>query len=372
MGRGSRAILAFLDLGDLLATSVLARSLSGIKVFQSGFITTQSDSRMASLRPGKIWRSDFAKRLGVLFGFVSGQKATGYDYLRIALGCLLLVTAGLKTHQLATEPILGHSIFDSRWILIAAVEFEIFFGLWLLRGLLPRLTWMAAIGCFSLFACVSLYKALSGEVSCGCFGKVEVNPWIVTSFDIFVCVSLILSLPAVPSIPSSCDINHRTRALLLPHSLLLVTSLALPCIAILTQGYNTEFNGDTDPIGKSNIVLLTPRNWVGHDFPLFNYMKYDRMSQQSRDIHIRSLQKSIIYLFRYSCPQCMKKLEEAKAIAAKEGVDNIVLAGIGQPSGNTTTPGCVLTQLNGNVDWILKSPVVLVLLNGKVTHCIEL
>jgi hypothetical protein len=56
----------------------------------------------------------------------------GYSILRFALGVLLLVTAGLKRYQLATEPVLGSGLLDSRWFLIFVVEFELFFGLWLL------------------------------------------------------------------------------------------------------------------------------------------------------------------------------------------------------------------------------------------------
>ena len=52
---------------------------------------------------------------------------------------------------------------ESRWFLIGVVEFELFFGLWLLFGLLPRLTWHAAVACFAAFACVSLFKALSAR-----------------------------------------------------------------------------------------------------------------------------------------------------------------------------------------------------------------
>ncbi|MBN2022776.1 MAG: hypothetical protein JW809_08260 [Pirellulales bacterium] len=112
------------------------------------------------------------------------KPATGYDVVRALLGLLLLAAAVLKAHQLATEPVLGAGLLDSRWVLIATVEFELFFGLWLLAGLLPRLTWAAAIGCFVLFAGVSLHKALSGAASCGCFGRVEVNPWYTCTLDV--------------------------------------------------------------------------------------------------------------------------------------------------------------------------------------------
>jgi hypothetical protein len=101
---------------------------------------------------------------------------SGYDVVRIALGILLLTAAALKGHQLATEPVAETSLLTSRWFLITVVEFELFFGLWLLANLASRWTHRGALACFAVFTAVSLYKALSGDASCGCFGRVEVNP----------------------------------------------------------------------------------------------------------------------------------------------------------------------------------------------------
>jgi hypothetical protein len=109
---------------------------------------------------------------------------SGYDVVRIVLGVLLLSAAGLKAHQLATEPVLSTGLLDSRWLLMATVEFELLFGLWLLGNIWPKPTWAAALACFGLFTCVSLYKALSGYATCGCFGRVSVNPWYTATLDL--------------------------------------------------------------------------------------------------------------------------------------------------------------------------------------------
>ena len=127
-------------------------------------------------------------------------RPTGYDVIRIALGLLLLVAAGLKGHQLATEPVAETGLLTSRWFLIAAVEFELVFGLWLLLGLYPRRTWQVALLCFGGFACVSLSKALSGDSSCGCFGKVPVNPWYTLLLDLAAVAALLYRRPPTGSI----------------------------------------------------------------------------------------------------------------------------------------------------------------------------
>ena len=116
--------------------------------------------------------------------------------MRFVVAVIVLTAAFMKAYQLATEPSFGEGLFHARWFNILVVEFELFFGIWLMVGLLPKLTWLATIGCFSIFALISLFKALSGEVSCGCFGAVTVNPWITTVFDVGVIGSLLAFRPA--------------------------------------------------------------------------------------------------------------------------------------------------------------------------------
>ncbi|GHT39060.1 hypothetical protein FACS189427_13290 [Planctomycetales bacterium] len=115
--------------------------------------------------------------------------------MRLVVALILLVAAGLKAYQLATVPSLGEGLFHARWFNIFVVEFELFFGVWLLFGMLPKLTWLATTMLFSIFALVSLYKAISGEISCGCFGNVEVNPWITAGVDLAVIGCLLVFCP---------------------------------------------------------------------------------------------------------------------------------------------------------------------------------
>ncbi len=99
--------------------------------------------------------------------------------MRFVIATIVLTAAFMKAHHLATVPSLGEGFLRARWFNILVVEFELFFGIWLIFGLLPRLTWLAMVGCFSIFAGVSMFKAISGETNCGCFGAAKVNPWRV-------------------------------------------------------------------------------------------------------------------------------------------------------------------------------------------------
>jgi len=74
--------------------------------------------------------------MGTPAAHLGGVRITAYGAVRMILGLILLSAAALKRHQLATEPVAETSLFTFRWFMIGVVEFEIFFGLWLLTGLL--------------------------------------------------------------------------------------------------------------------------------------------------------------------------------------------------------------------------------------------
>ena len=108
-------------------------------------------------------------------GVSSGS--TPYHVLRVLLGLMLVAAGGLKALQLATEPVVARGIFESRWVLLVAIEIELLLGLLLLVGLYPQQTRRAAMLLFGLLAGVALTKILSGESSCGCFGTMRLSPW---------------------------------------------------------------------------------------------------------------------------------------------------------------------------------------------------
>ena len=122
-------------------------------------------------------------------------RVMGYDTVRIAVGGLLLVAAGLKGYQLWSEPLITTGLLTSRWFLITVVEVEVLLGMCSLAAFVPFLTWFATLSCFTSFAAVSLAKAVLGEVSCGCFGRVQIHPWFVFAFDANAVAALLLFPP---------------------------------------------------------------------------------------------------------------------------------------------------------------------------------
>ncbi len=73
---------------------------------------------------------------------------------------------------------------------VAIIETEALLGLWLMTGLYVRAARWIALSFFGVLASVSLYLAFLGESSCGCFGRVQVNPWFSFAIDVSAILAL--------------------------------------------------------------------------------------------------------------------------------------------------------------------------------------
>jgi hypothetical protein len=115
--------------------------------------------------------------------------------LRVVLGLFLLGAAGLKIHGLFSGSSVRDSLLSSPRLQVATIEVELLLGAWLLSGWWLVGAWTAALGFFGIVAGVSLYLALVGQTSCGCFGAVAVNPWATLGIDVTATLALLLCRP---------------------------------------------------------------------------------------------------------------------------------------------------------------------------------
>jgi hypothetical protein len=101
----------------------------------------------------------------------------------------------LKAHGLFADASPRETPFSTPQLQVLAVEVEAVLGVWLLSGLWPRAAWAAALALFAALAGASLYLALDGQRSCGCFGRVEVSPWWTAGLDVAAITLLALIRP---------------------------------------------------------------------------------------------------------------------------------------------------------------------------------
>ncbi|MDR3108511.1 MAG: hypothetical protein LBU65_02315, partial [Planctomycetaceae bacterium] len=230
--------------------------------------------------------------------------------MRFTVAMIILIAAGLKFQQLITVPLLGEGLLNARWFNVLVVGFELFFGTWLIFGMLPKLTWLASVGLFSVFSSVSLYKAISGETSCGCFGAVTVNPWVTSVFDIFIVGLLIVFRPI--------EIRFRWNVLKTFYQELLEfrqyrrfvigvvawLAVALPVTYVVMNVDFVSLSGNTKLSGNEKSVTLEPANWLGKKFPLLEYIDFEN----DFDSDEVKTGEWFVLLYRHDCLECQAVL----------------------------------------------------------------
>jgi hypothetical protein len=113
------------------------------------------------------------------------------------LGLFLLAAAGLKLAGQHVSPMPQTGWVSQPMVQLAAAEWEIVLGLWLLSGRFQAASWLAATGTFIFFAMVSGYQGTIGRVSCGCFGALAASPWHAFGLDIAVLLLLAVFRPTI-------------------------------------------------------------------------------------------------------------------------------------------------------------------------------
>jgi hypothetical protein len=170
-------------------------------------------------------------------------------------------------------------------------------GMWFLSGVSgwgKRAAWWVAVGCFSLFGGITLYKGITGAASCGCFGRIHVNPWVTL---------LAIDAPAVLGLlflPVRSDHTRLTRL-----SFSLIANIIT--ILILVNGSSTVILAlNPPPLINSRYEVLIPDDWPGKPFPYLEHIDIaSRLSQGTW----------AVFLYHHDCPNCRTALPQYHRMA---------------------------------------------------------
>jgi hypothetical protein len=241
------------------------------------------------------------------------------------------------------------------------VEFEIVLGLWLVSGLYKRLAWAAALACFCFFSCVTLYKALSGASSCGCFGKVEVNPWYTLILDVSAVAALLIFRPDLRR--GQLALRYRGRLLA---TVLAAIAIGVPA-GILMGSYRPEQIAPDGSVARpGRVVALAPEEWIGKKFPLCEQIDVGQRLATG---------KWIVLFHRHGCPVCEKALATYRKMArdidlshSSVGVALIEVPTTHHDSPTTPPAGdlCLQGSLRDTNKWFIETPAVVLLADGNV------
>jgi hypothetical protein len=171
----------------------------------------------------------------------TSRNRRGFQAVRFILSLLLFSAAASKLYGLGLEPLQATPFFSSARSEVAVIELEIILGLWLLSGWAVRAAWVAGLMFFCSLASVSLYLALTGQRSCGCFGPVEVHPWLTFALDVAAVAALIIWRPSL-----AADMQVGT---LLP-GLLKIGAGALVLLVLIAGAFLLLFDNPVDALAK--------------------------------------------------------------------------------------------------------------------------
>jgi hypothetical protein len=256
-------------------------------------------------------------------------------YLRLLLAITLSSASVLKGWELA------HAwSWSSEWLIVAV---EGILSLWLLAGYRWGLLRMVLAAWFAALAGASTVKIFRGEVSCGCFGQVQVSPWITLGIDVAALVALGLA--------TSGSFRALRRAGLIAAQL---------AIAALLGSVAFSFRASAEPAG---LVTLEPADWIGKPWPLMKYV-------DQRDVISRG--KWVVLLYTPQCRNCMAAIEEYDALAttwqANHLAARVALIDVTASSSNDDT--AEFSALPGKLDappgWLIHTPTIVLLRDGTV------
>jgi hypothetical protein len=280
------------------------------------------------------------------------------------LGILLLTAAILKGWQLLTEPVANEDIWSNRAFLIFTVEFELAFGIWLLSGLFKRAAWLAALGCFSMFAVITLYKGFSGADSCGCFGAVKVNPWIT------LCV---IDLPAVIALLIFSPQNGLLSNIFTWRSHVIPNAVRNPQISggfaaylvvvILVLAITTSVLALNKPATvTSSYEVLEPETWIGKRLPIVDYIDIGKQLEKGN---------WLVLFYHHDCPDCQKAIANLGWPGHQFGIEktDLKVAIIEMPPyGGSIETSCTYGRLLNVKEWFISTPAVVLMKNRKITQ----
>jgi hypothetical protein len=294
------------------------------------------------------------------------STVAAHGVLRVLVAILLLAAAGLKAHQLATEPTAEGDLWSHRWFLILWVEVELALGLWLASGLARRAAWGVALACFAGFAAIALYKGISGETSCGCFGRIEVNPWHTLILDVVVAAALLLFRPPLRVAAPATYFRVRFAA-----TAAIGLAAGIPVALAAALYAPAGLSADGEVTGDQRVVLLEPEKWVGTKLPLLKHIDIGGQFAKGR---------WTVVLYHHDCPHCQERVPQFEQEARRQAgrlvdarVAMVELAPYAPPGKNLLPPDttCTKGRVSDVRDWFVETPTILTLVDGVVVDAKE-
>ncbi|MBC8481316.1 MAG: hypothetical protein H8D47_01455 [Planctomycetes bacterium] len=326
--------------------------------------------------------------------------------IMVVAGMILIVAAVLKIHQLLAEPIISKTFWESWFFFVMQIPLEIGLGIWLLCGLFRKAGWLLAVSGYTVFIAATAHKVLIGAASCGCFGTVEVNPWITLfAIDVPVVIGLLVFRPVgCKLLPPPWPSAKHFFGVAIP------TFILLPAIVGLlvfnrppdkTDKYEVlrpeQWITEPQPVKSPSVIepniaensqqgVITPNDTAAIEVitpqpsspikpevveqPLWPMLEYIDIADQLTD----GIQ--IVLLYHYDCPNCQEAIPVYDQLARDMGTDQglrfvFIYVPPFAPDGHDIAPDdtpALTGKMSDEKKWIFETPLVVLLIDGVVVE----
>ena len=300
-----------------------------------------------------------------------------------AAGLVLIIASVLKSHQLLTEPIISKGFWESWQFFLIQIPLELGLGIWLVCGLFRKAAWLLGVLSFGLFIGVTLQKGLTGAESCGCFGRVHVNPWITFSaMDVPFFVLLLIFRPKGEKLlPPPWPSARHFFGVAIP------TFILLPALVLVLA-----FNKPPEKTDKYEVIK--PQDWAKKEAvtakPVIekpadrNQPAQPKITRETEEWpmlkHIDvadSLRNGVVVvlLYHWDCPNCREAIRKYNKMCSELGGGEgsmrfafIEIPPYGQEKDNPVPQdtSCLKGRLDSSKQWYITTPLVVLIENGTV------
>lgn len=274
--------------------------------------------------------------------------------MRIIAGLLLIAAAVLKAVEFVSEPTAAMvHLFGGRLPIQIVIEFAM--GLLMVTGAYwGALRWFVVL-LFSGFAAYSLYLAVNGAASCGCFGPVIVSPWWTFAIDLAVVVGLAVSVFRDRRVSTELLYARSIRFLGTKRKMIVAAiPVAVLCTLFLERAIDRRTAVAHDLSATDGLAVLEPDQWIGKQLPIAEFIDADISSGDWTAV-----------LHRHDCPVCQEALPHYEELGSMG--QRVALIEV-PPYGHSHSLGsaCLCCRLKDEREWFVQTPIQIQLRNGVV------
>jgi hypothetical protein len=282
-----------------------------------------------------------------------------WRFMRVVIPVVLCTAVLLKAYEIGIRFTVLNEGFASHLFNSVVVICEIVVAAWLASGVRQVASWWVALTTFLLFFVVSVFHAVTGKVSCGCFGPVTISPWWSAAFDLAAVVGLLACRSVVHNPKCSPRVSRTSQALIAMACSAIVAGFGATLLLLAYPSFRVA-KASLQAQKGAELVIVEVSRWKGKPFPLAEFIDIGDTLMQGR---------WTVALVHHDCSACEALiLRYAHSLSAR-GNQQIALIEI-PPYGPLATHdgGLVIGHLTDRKEWFVSTPLEIVLDDGIVVQ----